>query len=559
MTTTHPRLVVTGSRVHTADPEHPWAEALAIADGRILAVGTVEEAQHAAGPEAEQVDAAGALILPGFCDGHIHLGLGGRQLAWELPVLPTDTVAELLAKVRDWADGRGPDEWIVGGIVGSTVMDTLASTEHLAALDEASAGRPVMLRDDSMHNRWVNSRALQLMGVGPETPDPQDGTYVRDREGRLTGVLWEMASQVAEAAVADGIDDLDAYLRGALHAGLQAAHSFGITSAQEAATMEPTLRALHQMDRAGELTAWVVASMPAQPFLEPGPVGAELFDAAEQYRSEHLRPDFAKYVLDGVPMTRTSAMLAPYRCCSDQHSPQDRGHLIWDPEELRASLSETVARGLHAKLHATGDAAVRVVLDAVEQIRREHGLSPRFQVAHAEYIAQDDLPRFAALEVVADASPYIWYPSVIQSSIAQQVSDEVFQDSWPMRDLVDSGAVVAAGSDWPCALPSPDPWVGLQTMVTRRSPDGTMPGELNAGQALTVEEAVAAFTREPALAMGLGGVTGRLAPGLAADFIMVDQDIFAVDPQQIHRTRVLQTWFAGRPVYTAAEVAADRS
>lgn len=549
-------LLLTGARIFTADPEHLWADALAVADGRILAVGTVAEAELAAGADADRVEAHGALVMPGFCDVHIHLGLGGRQLAWELPLLPTDTAEQILAKVRAWSTDRGPDEWIVGGIVGSTIMDTLASVEMLAALDEASGGRPVMLRDDSMHNRWVNSRALTLMGVEADTADPQDGTYVRDQDGRLTGVLWEMASQVAEAAVADGIEDLEAYLRRALVEGLGAAHSFGITSMQEAATMEPTLRALQQMDQSGELTAWVVTSMPAQPFLEPGPVGPELFEAAAQYRSEHVRPDFAKYVLDGVPMTRTSAMLAPYRCCTDQHSREDRGHLIWDAEELRASLADTVARGLGAKLHATGDAAVRLALDAVEHVRSLHGGEPRFHVAHAEYIAREDLPRFAALDVVADASPYIWYPSVIQSSIAQQVTAEVFEASWPMRDLVDSGAVVAAGSDWPCALPSPDPWVGLQTMVTRRSPDGSRPGALNAGQALSVEEAVAAFTREPARAMGLGDVTGRLVPGLSADFILVDQDVFAVDPEQIHHTRVLQTWFAGRTVYTAAAAAA---
>lgn len=546
-------LVLTGSRIFTADRDRPWVEALAVAEGRILVAGSLAEARQAAGPDAELVDLQGALVMPGFCDVHIHLGLGGRQLAWELPVLPTDSVEEILAKVRDWSIALQPDDWVVGGIVGSTVMDTLVDVGMLAALDEASGGRPVMLRDDSMHNRWVNSRALEAMGVGPDSPDPQDGTYVRDQEGRLTGVLWEMASQVAEATVADSIQDLDAYLRRALREGLRAAHSFGITSVQEAATMEPTLRALHRMDSAGELTAWVVASMPAQQFLEPGAVGPELFEAAEQYRSTHVRPDFAKYVLDGVPMTRTSAMLGPYRCCADHHSPEDRGHLIWDPEELRASLSDTVGRGLSAKLHATGDAAVRVVLDTVEHVRRTHGGQPRFHVAHAEYIAREDLPRFAELDVVADASPYIWYPSVIQSSISQQVSEEVFEQSWPMRDLVDSGAVVAAGSDWPCALPSPDPWVGLQTMVTRRSPDGSLPGALNADQALTVEEAVAAFTREPARAMGLGDVTGRLARGLAADFIVVDQDVFTVDPEDIHRTRVLQTWFAGRPVHTAAQ------
>lgn len=551
MTTTPTVQIVTGSRIHTANPDQPWVEALAIRDGHILAAGTVADVEAAAGPDAERVDTGAALIMPGICDVHIHLGLGGRQLAWELPLLPTDSIDQILVKVRQWSSTLEPEAWVVGGIVGSTVMDQLANVEHLAALDEAAGGRPVMLRDDSMHNRWVSSRALTLMGVDADTPDPQGGTYVRDGNGRLTGVLWEMASQHAEAAVAESIEDLDSYLRTALATGLQTAHSYGITAMQEAATMEPTLRALHQLDRDGEMTGWVVASMPAQPFLEPGPNGPELFDVAEQYRSDHVRPDFAKYVLDGVPMTRTSAMLAPYRCCSPDHSEDDRGHLIWDPEELTASVLDAVGRGLSAKLHATGDAAVRLVLDVAERVREQHGDEPRLHVAHAEYIDAQDLPRFASLNVTADASPYIWYPSVIQASIAQQIDETVFDASWPLKDLVEAGAVVAAGSDWPCALPTPDPWMGLETMVTRRSPDGSMDGALNPEQALTVEQAVAAFTREPARAMGLGEVAGMLAPGYSADFIALDQDIFEIDPGAIHQSTVLQTWVEGRVVYAA--------
>lgn len=161
-------LVVTGARIWTEDPERPWAEALAVRDGTIVAVGPGAEVAAFAGPDTPVHDAAGAMIMPGLIDGHVHLNLGGSQAAFELPLEPTDDLDAVLGKVGEWAGELGPDAWVVGGIVGSTVLDAVADVDVLARLDEASGGRPVLLRDDSMHNRWVSSRALQLMGSGPD-------------------------------------------------------------------------------------------------------------------------------------------------------------------------------------------------------------------------------------------------------------------------------------------------------------------------------------------------------------------------------------------------------
>lgn len=541
-------VIVTADKIWTGDPRNPWAEAFAVVDGRIRAVGTEAQVRAVVG-EALPVVRADGLVLPGFCDVHAHLGLGGRQLAWELPLLPTDPKDAVLEKVRTWAERLGPDEWVVGGIVGATVMDDIMNTEDLAALDAAAGGRPVLLRDDSMHNRWVSSRALELMGVGPDTPDPDGGTYVRDASGALTGVLHELACSKAEAAAAASLTDPVEYNTEALRTALRTLNSYGITAVQDAATMEYALEALHRLDDSGEITSWVVCSMPAREFIEAGTVGQELLEASGKYRSTHVRPDFVKFVLDGVPMTRTSAMLTPYLCHHHDDDPHHTGEPLWTEEELVEALEQCYDRGHHGKLHATGDAAVRRVLDAVETVRRRHGFGPIFHIAHVEYIDPADLPRFAELQVVPDASPYIWFPSVIQESIAKQIPAEIVEASWPTRDLLESGALLSAGSDWPCALPSPDPWTGLQALVTRSNPDPGVPGALNPAQSLPVEEAVAAFTRNPAEAMGLGGVAGMLREGCSADFIVVDQDLFQVAPEDIHRTRVLETWFEGRKVH----------
>jgi predicted amidohydrolase YtcJ len=543
-----PAMIVTGGRIYTSDPSHEWAEALAVSDGKILAVGSTSEVLALAQSDTEIVELNGELVLPGFSDGHAHLGLGGGQAAWELPIHPSDSMGVILEKVREWGAQLGPDEWIIGGIVGSTVMDDIVSVEDLAALDAAAGGRPVLLRDDSMHNRWVSSRALQLMGVQEDTPDPDGGTYARDERGAFTGVLQEIASAVAEAAADAAVEDPDARNRVSLKTALQTLNSFGITSVQDAATMEYSWKALAALESDGEVTAWVVGSMPARDFIEAGKVGEELFSIGDEHRSTHVRPDFIKFVIDGIPMTRTAAMLTPYIC--HHHDDQDfTGTPLWTHDDLVKALELCYERGYGGKLHATGDASVRLVLDAIEDVRRRHGFGPIFQIAHVEFIHPDDLPRFAELQVVADASPFIWYPSVIQDSIAKQIPAEIVHSSWPTKDLLDAGALLAAGSDWPCALPSPDPWTGLQTLITRRSTDPKIPGALNEAQRLSVAEAIAAFTRNPAAAMGLEDVTGMIREGLSADFIVLDRNLFEIDPNSIHQTRVLHTYFEGRQVY----------
>ncbi|MFL4473541.1 amidohydrolase [Paeniglutamicibacter sp. MACA_103] len=550
-------LIVTGGKIYTSDPTREWAEAFAIADGRIIAVGTAHEVQALAGRHTEILELDGELVLPGFSDGHSHLGLGGGQAAWDLPILPTDSKEAIFEKVRTWGAKLGADQWITGGIVGATIMDEVGNTADLAELDAAAGGRPVLLRDDSMHNRWVNSRALELMGVGPQTPDPEGGTYVRDESGTLTGVLQELASAVAEAAADEAVADPEARNKVSLQTALRTLNSYGITSVQDAATMAYSWKALKALEGEDKVTAWVVGSMPARDFIEAGVVGEELFDIADAHRSTHVRPDFVKFVLDGIPMTRTSAMLRPYICHHGHDDSDFVGSPLWNLDDLVETLELCYRRGYGGKLHATGDAAVRLALDAVAEVRRRHGFGPIFQIAHVEFIAPEDIGRFAELQVVADASPYIWYPSVIQNSVAKQIPEDTVNSSWPTKDLIEAGAILAAGSDWPCALPTPDPWVGLETLVTRRHPDPSIEGVLNETQRISVADAIAAFTRNPAAAMGLADTTGMIRPGLSADFIVVDQDLFAIAPGEIHRTQVKQTFFEGRKVYDHATLAPD--
>jgi hypothetical protein len=550
-------LIVRGA-VYTMNAVQPWAEAFAVNNGKVVAVGDEADVAALAGPRTRVIDTGDGMVMPGLIDIHSHVGFGGQAAAWELSLSPMSDPGEILAAVGDWAAGLGPDEWAVGGVVTSPVFHAMGNREMLAALDKASMGRPVMLRDDSLHNRWVNSRALEILGINAESPDPADGSYVRDAEGPV-GLLLGQPSTDVELAVRQSIGDrLDRDIR-SVRTAVAIFNAVGITATQDAATMGAWLDVFNYLDQASQLNAWIVGSMPAREFIESGPVGPALFETAAARRSAHVRPDFLKAVLDGVPMTRTSKFLDPYKPDPFGSGGEASGHRcpfhgsgLFTDDDLGRLLEAAVSHGLNVKLHATGDGTVRQALDAIQLMRERHGDGPVFHIAHPEFVDPDDVGRFAGLRVVADASPALWFPGPINNVIAQQVQDHYMDRIWPFADLHAAGALIAAGSDWPVAAPVPDPWLSMETMVTRRAADPAFPGTLAPAQALSLETAVAAHTVNAARAAGLADVTGRLSPGLSADFIILDRNLFTVPVDQIHATRVRETWFSGRVVHEAA-------
>jgi hypothetical protein len=431
----------------------------------------------------------------------------------------------------------------------------MGNQKMLAALDQASLGRPVLLRDDSLHNRWVNSPALRILGVDSTTPDPAGGSYVRDEQGRPVGLLLGQPSTAAELVAHHSVPDAHARDLHSVRTAVSIFNSVGVTATQDAATMGSWLDVFTELDRADQLNAWIVASMPAREFVESGPVGAALFDTAATRRSAHVRPDFVKGLLDGVPMTRTSKFLTAYK--PDPFTPVSHPHPfhgdgLFTDAQLRELMEAAITRGLHAKLHATADATVRQALDVIAAMRDCHGNGPVFHIAHPEFVDPDDLARFGELGVVADVSPVLWFPNPMNDVIAAQVDDRYMADIWPLRALHEAGALVAAGSDWPVAAPAPNPWLSIETMITRRNPDPAFPGTLAPDQALDLPTALATHTVHPARAMGLQDETGRLAPGLSADFVVLDRNLFDIPVDRIHDTQVRQTWFAGRLVHDAA-------
>jgi len=362
------------------------------------------------------------------------------------------------------------------------------------------------------------------------------------------GLLFEKASALAERAVARGVNDAALRDIASTRRAVEILNSYGVTAYQDANTTLPMLKALSALDRNGELNAWCVASLPAFDTLSGTDLyGDALIARRDEFRSLHVRPDFVKLFMDGVPMTRTAAMLAPYAPDAQGHAVLCRS-FIAIPELVRW-IAKTEKLGLAIKIHCAGDAAVRDTLDAIEIVRDFHGPGPAHHIAHAGFIDPDDIPRFKKLNVVADLCPAIWVPSPIISAIQAVTPGDRGSRYWPNRDLHEAGALMAAGSDWP-VVGLPDPWFGLEGMVTRRNPRGSYPGALWPEQALDLATVIEIYTANPARAMGLGGLAGSIEVGKSADLIVLDRNLFECAPDDLADTKVLSTYFEGRLVYS---------
>ncbi|MCR6633722.1 amidohydrolase [Devosia sp.] len=552
MSTKHADLVLTNGRIYTVDAVEPWVEAIAIADGRILARGSATEMSELAGAATRIVDLNGHFAMPGIVDVHNHVVMGGQAELFEL-ALPRDARLDaIIALVREAAEKAEPGQWILGAAWGADAISELDNSAALAALDAASLGHPVCLRDETAHNRWVNSEAMRLSGISETTPNPDMGSFGRDAAtGKLTGMMIEAAAGIVERVASTHFTE-DMGIAAAAQA-IKTLNSYGVTGFLEAASMQSVMAAVHGLDQRNALSAWAVMAMPAvEPNFLFGLAGDELFALRENYRGPHVKPDFVKIFLDGVPGARTAAFHEAYLedpihgCCF-------RGKTMVTYPDLVRWLGKCEAQGLAVKIHCAGDAAVSQALDAIDVVRSFNGPTDLIHhIAHASYIHPDDYKRFAELGVAADLSPMIWYPTTFLEGHRAVMGTERAEKFWPNADLIKAGALLAGGSDWP-VIPNPDPWNGIEGLVTRENPSGAFAGQaLWKEQAVDVATAVAIFTINSAKAIGIEALTGSLAPGKSADIIVLDQNIFEVPANRISRTQVLTTYFEGRAVFERA-------
>lgn len=545
-------LLLINGVIDTLHQEHPRVASLAVKAGKVHSLGSSAEA--AAGPGTTIIDLEGAYVMPGLLDVHNHHMLAGQMDLFELNEAPNKSLDDLLSAVEEYAKRLGPEEWVIGGSWGSGLLAELNSVETLARFDAATAGRPAILKDDSKHNRWANSRALELAGIDERTADPDGGHIMRDSSGHATGVLIEAGGVLVEQTVSRMQPLSTQDLARAAARGIEILHSYGITGFQDAAASLQLLQALKELDDSGELHAWVVTSMQANDFIfGTTPLGEGIIAHGEELRSEHHRPDFIKIFLDGVPPAGTAAFIEPY--LSGVGFPECHcGGTTMPAEELERWLMGTAERGISAKIHCTGDASVRLVLDTVAKVRSAGHTTPKYHIAHGQFVHEHDIPRFAELDVTADISPSLWFPGVISEAIAAVLPAERASKMQPNRSLLDAGARIAGGSDWPVSV-SPNGWEGIYGLVTRQDPTGQFPGTLWPEQAISLAEAIRIYTTNSAEAMGLNDVAGSLSPGKSADFIVLSDNPYGIDVEDIPHIKTRQTWFAGRKVFDAGSSA----
>jgi predicted amidohydrolase YtcJ len=339
----------------------------------------------------------------------------------------------------------------------------------------------------------------------------------------------------------------------AANSAAQTLNAFGITGVQDAYVSREVLQSWQRADaQPGGLPLRVVTSL-AQDNVDPAIVVPPRSAEAEQARSERLRPDYAKLFLDGVPMAFTAAMLAPYLPSPmHNHGHDFKGEALYSLPDLVKRLAAWDKQGVPVKLHSVGDGAVRLALDAVEQVRRLNGPNgPQHQIAHITFVDPQDMPRFAALNVVADVSPMLWFPHSYTPLFELTVGRERTERSYPIGSLVKAGALVAGGSDWPAGQQTANPWIGIEGLVTRRNPLGEMPGVLNPAEGLSLDQALRIYSLNSARAMGLGAQAGSIEVGKSADWVVLNQPLFQIPPERIHQTQALETWFQGRRVHAA--------
>jgi len=549
-------LAFVGGKIRT--PAHPsgFVQALAVRGGVIQALGADDDIRDLTGPDTRVIDLRGRLAIPAFGDAHVH-PVGGGLESLRCNLLGLRTRPEYLDVIAAYCAGLPPDGWVLGG--GWTMSAFPGGTPVAADLDAVTGGRPAFLPNRDHHSAWVNTAALVIAGVDAGTPDPEDGRIERDEAGRPAGALHDGAMRLVAAHVPSAS-------AAELTAGLLAAqaylHSLGITRWQDACVgaaaelgIPDAFDVYWRAAADGLLTCHAVGAL----WWDRGRGLDQIDDLlARRERAAaaggRFRATTVKLMVDGVCETFTAAMSAPYL---DRHGhlSGNRGNLFIEPEVLSEATRRLAAAGFQLHFHAIGDRAVAVALDALEALPAAQRRAARHHLAHLQFIAPGDMGRFRALDAVANFQP-LWAHADAQMTEFTVPFVGAERASWQylIGSLARGGTRLAFGSDWPVS--SADPLQEIHVAVNRvlserlgqrgepECEDPFLPG-----QAITVQDAIDAFTRGVAWVNHSENVAGTLLPGMDADLVVLDQDLFAIPALDIGSTSVVMTAASGKVVF----------
>ncbi len=533
-------------RIYTMTTPGATVEALAIRGEKILFAGTQKEAEKLTGPQTKVIDLQGKTLLPGFTDSHVHPVSGGLALLG-CTLTGIQNPDSVLAVIDRYAEAHSEKTWIRADNFWLATFP--GGNPRKEWLDAIVPDRPVYVTSSDGHSAWVNSRALELAGITAETADPVNGRIERDvRTNEPTGTLREDAMGLVGNLVPKPTPEERV---AALKKGLQLANSLGITNLVEASAGPEYVEAYFELAKKGELTVHAAISIYGD--ISKGKAGAEeAIRLNEQYNarlaanpSPDLKFNQVKYFMDGVVEGTTAAMLSPYA-----HQHDNTGIANADPAETNEAVAALDKAGIQVHIHAIGDRGIRMTLDAYENARKQNGVrDSRHHIAHLHVIHPDDLPRFKALDVIANFQA-LWATledTYVTELNAPFLGPERVEWQYPIGTLAKTGAKLAFGSDWDVS--TMDPFDAMQVAVTRRGPDSVEREPWTAQHLADVQTIVEGYTKGGAWLTFRENECGTLEAGKLADLIVLDRDIFTCSRFEIYHTVVEMTVFRGRVVW----------
>lgn len=506
-------------------------QAIAIADGKILAIGSDEEIKAFKGPKTQVVDLSGHFVMPGFNDAHVHLGSAGFEKL-NVNLVGSKSLDEMKQRIADRVKTAAPGEWIQGGGWDHTLW-TEQKTPTRADMDAVTGDHPAIFSRVDGHIAVANSAALKAAGITAQTGDPQGGKIDHDEKGEPTGILRETAMRAVFSKIP--VPTMAQRRRAAELALADAAQS-GITSAQDNSDWNDFLT-YEQLEKEGKLTLRIAEWLPFDASVE------ELKAKRAHHKADDpmLHTTMLKGFMDGSLGSRTAAMLAPYT-----DDPKNSGLPRYDQDKLNAMAAERAKAGFQLGFHAIGDRGARMALDAFAYAIEKSGKKNlRFRIEHDQVIAPEDFEKFKKLGVIASMQPNHLLTDMNWAE--SHLGPERARYSYAWRTFLNDGVPLAFGTDYP--VEPITPFRGVYCAVTRKNEAGTK--EYFPEQKLTIHEAIAAYTTGSAYAEFEESKKGLLAPAMLADFVVLDRDITKVDPPEILKTRVLRTVVGGKTVYEA--------
>lgn len=532
----HAEFIITHARAFTANPQQPWAESVAVAGNRIIFVGSSEDALALRGPDTRLIDGNGGTLLPGLIDSHFHLGWGTSN--YEDALLENVHDLETLQQALHRYKAQYPQKfWIKGQRLTYDLFgDGRTLTRH--HLDAIESDRPIALMSTDYHTLWANTRAMELAGILHGAPTPHGSEVVMSEDGTASGQLNERDAfrYVLDAMPPMRNEEKDRMLSLAL----AEAAAWGITSVHNMDGDAEQLARYSAVAARGGLSLRVFMAYSVRPDTPFANLAGEAAVLSQQYSEGMVRCRSVKFFMDGVIDSFTGYMLEPYAL-----RPTTCGDLLWPAEQFDRFAIESDRLGLQIVVHAIGDAAVRRTLDGFAAVRQANGpRDSRHRIEHIELLHPSDLPRFTQLGAVASMQPlHASRPELDYFMFwTECVGRHRWRDAFPWRDLHDTGTPLTFGSDWP--IVAMDPYLGLDAAVNRQPwAEGLR------SQALPLAEALAAYTRVPAWVEFQEQTKGQLRPGLLADMVLLDADLFAIPSAEISNVRPLLTVCDGRVVY----------